>query len=112
MMYLEKVPVPYGIHHFSSNIHGYNKADTGNGMVNTFLRTRKMDARLNMTNICLIPKTKRLTRMSELRPIRLYNVGYKIISKILCQLLRSCLPKLISETQSAIVAGVLVQTIS
>ena len=54
-------------------------------MVNNFIRTGVFDDRLNMTNICLIPKTARPNRMTELRPISLCNVGYKIISKVLCQ---------------------------
>ena len=52
--------------------------------VNNFLVTGVMDPRLNTTNICMIPKTERPTRMSELRPISLCNVGYKVISKVLC----------------------------
>ena len=77
-------------------------------MVNNFLLTGNMNPRLNITNICMILKIERPTRMTELRPISLCNVGYKIISKVLCQRLKSCLPRLISETQSAFVAGRLI----
>lgn len=63
-----------------------------------------MDPRLNQTNICLIPKTKRPTEMTEFRPISLCNVSYKVISKVMSNRLRKCLPKIISETQSAFVA--------
>ena len=61
-----------------------------------------------MTNICLIPKMAGPNRMTELRPISLCNVGYKIISKVLCQWLKGLLPNLISETQSAFVSGRLI----
>ena len=77
-------------------------------MVNNFLVTGNMDLRLNITNICMIPKTERPTRMTELRPISLCNVGYKIISKVLRQRLKICLLGLISETQSAFVSGRLI----
>ena len=77
-------------------------------MVNNFLVSGEMDTHLNITNICMIPKTERPTRMTELRPISLCNVGYKIISKVLCQRLKIYLPLLISETQSTFVAGRLI----
>ena len=77
-------------------------------MVNNFLVTGDMDSRLNIPNICMIPKTERPTRMKELRPISLCNVGYRIMSNVLCQRLKSCLPRLISETQSAFVSGRLI----
>ena len=77
-------------------------------MVNDFLRTGRFDDRLNLTNICLISKMVRPNRMTELRPISLCNVGYKIISNVLCQRLKGLLPNLISETQSAFVSGRLI----
>lgn len=40
-------------------------------MVNNFLLTGMLDTRLNTTNICLIPKTERPTKMTEMRPISL-----------------------------------------
>ncbi|XP_019096517.1 PREDICTED: uncharacterized protein LOC104768075 [Camelina sativa] len=77
-------------------------------LVNRFLVERVFDKDLNRTHICLIPKVAKPTRMAELRPISLCNVGYKIISKILCQRLKRVLPGLISETQSAFVPGRLI----
>ncbi|XP_048594891.1 uncharacterized protein LOC106358645 [Brassica napus] len=74
-------------------------------MVNKFLFEGTMATGLNDTNICLIPKTTRPNEMAQFRPISLCNVSYKIISKVLCQRLKRVLPGLISETQSAFVAG-------
>lgn len=54
-------------------------------MVNNFLISRVFDDRINLKNIFLIPKTPRPNRMTKLWPISLCNVGYKIISKVLCQ---------------------------
>lgn len=67
-------------------------------MVRKFHECGAFDERLNEANICLIPKKERLTKMQEFRPIRLCNVSYKIISKILCFRLKRLLPCLISET--------------
>ncbi|CAA7014686.1 unnamed protein product [Microthlaspi erraticum] len=108
MMHPEKAPGPDGMTalFFQRSWHVV-KGDIL-PMVNNFLATGVLEDILNMTNICLIPKTDRPTRMTELRPISLCNVGYKIISKVLCQRLKGLLPRLISETQSAFVPGRLI----
>ncbi|KAG7543424.1 Reverse transcriptase zinc-binding domain [Arabidopsis thaliana x Arabidopsis arenosa] len=72
--------------------------------VRSFFDSGTLDPRLNMTNICLVPKAGRPKEMSGFRPISLCNVGYKIISKVLSNRLKRLLPKVISETQSAFVA--------
>ena len=108
MMHPEKAPGPDGMTalFFQHSWH-IIKGDLVE-MVNDFLVSGEMDSRLNITNICMIPKTERPTRMTELRPISLCNVGYKIIKKVLCQRLKVLLPSLVSETQSAFVAGRLI----
>ncbi|KAG7585995.1 Reverse transcriptase zinc-binding domain [Arabidopsis thaliana x Arabidopsis arenosa] len=108
MMHPEKAPGPDGMTAlFFQKAWNTVKVDLVQ-LVNSFLQEGSFDKRLNLTNICLIPKTERPTRMTELRPISLCNVGYKIISKLLCQRLKTVLPKLISETQSAFVEGRLI----
>ncbi|XP_056847407.1 uncharacterized protein LOC130498081 [Raphanus sativus] len=108
MMHPEKAPGPDGMTAlFYQQSWSVIKYDLVN-MVNDFLSSGNFDDRLNLTNICLIPKTARPSRMTELRPISLCNVAYKIISKVLCQRLKGLLPNLISETQSAFVSGRLI----
>ena len=108
MMHPEKAPEPDGMTalFFQHSWHILKKDLLE--MVNSFLISGKLDTRLNITNICLIPKKERPTRMTELRPIIFCNVGYKIISKVLCQRLKVCFPSLISETQSAFIPGRLI----
>ncbi|CAA7037615.1 unnamed protein product [Microthlaspi erraticum] len=108
MMHPEKAPGPDGITALFFQRSWHIVKEDVLTMVNDFLTSGSFDERLNMTNICLIPKTSRPTRMTELRPISLCNVGYKIISKVLCQRLKVLLPRLISETQSAFVPGRLI----
>ncbi|CAA7057784.1 unnamed protein product [Microthlaspi erraticum] len=93
MMHSEKAPGPDSMTalFFQRSLHTI-KNDVFK-MVNNFLTAGTFDERLNMTHICLIPKTGRPSRMTELRPISLCNVGYKIISKVLCQKLKVLLPR-------------------
>lgn len=60
---------------------------------------------LNHTNVALIPKVEGPKSVRDLRPISLCNVVYKILSKVLWNRLKTILPSLVDETQSAFVAG-------
>lgn len=58
---------------------------------------------LNNRTLVLIPKKENAERMSDLRPIALCNVLYKILAKVLTKRLKVILPGLILEKQSTFV---------
>uniref|UniRef100_A0A2N9H9Z1 Reverse transcriptase domain-containing protein n=2 Tax=Fagus sylvatica TaxID=28930 RepID=A0A2N9H9Z1_FAGSY len=70
-----------------------------------FLNSGRMLGSMNFTHIALIPKVKSPECMAQFRPISLCNVVYKIISKILVNRMKSILPQVISDSQSAFVPG-------
>lgn len=56
----------------------------------------------------MIPKKIKVVRLTEFRPISLYNVVYKIIVKLMSKRLKNILPKVILETQVSFVEGRLI----
>lgn len=77
-------------------------------VVKKFFETDVVDKELIDTNIALISKKRNPQFMTELRPISLSNVMYKIISKVLANRLKVIIDVLISDTQSAFIPGKLI----
>ena len=59
----------------------------------------------NETIISLIPKVDTPEKVTDLHPISLCNVVYKVVSKVLSSRLRDVLPNIITPFQSAFVPG-------
>jgi hypothetical protein len=72
------------------------------------LRGGPMPEGWNDTIISLIPKVDRPEKVTDLRPISLCNVIYKVVSKVLSNRLRQVLPEIITPNQSSFVPGRLI----
>ena len=73
----------------------------GHNVTNSILQilnTGCMPNGWNETYICLIPKVSSPQKISEFRPISLYNVLYKIVAKVLANKLKLILLEVISES--------------
>jgi hypothetical protein len=81
--------------------------DVSNAILDFFASGRMLGS-VNFTNIVLIPKVKNPEAMTQFRPISLCNVLYKIVSKVLVNRMKSILPRVISDSQSAFVPGRLI----
>lgn len=66
---------------------------------------------LNTTILALIPKKSDARQMKDYPPISCCNVIYKVISKILANLLKKILPSFIAPNQSAFIKDILLMEI-
>ena len=73
-----------------------------------FFTTGMFDQSITDKNIVLIPKKQDPSYMTELRPISLCNVAYKVMSKVLANRLKGVIGGIISVTQSAFIPGRLI----
>jgi len=62
----------------------------------------------NDTIISLIPKVDKPEKVTDIIPISLCNVIYKVVSKVMSNRLRQVLPDIITPNQSAFVPGRLI----
>ncbi|KAK9924951.1 hypothetical protein M0R45_033292 [Rubus argutus] len=76
--------------------------------VQCFLESDSATSQINSTHVASIPKVKNPEFLSQMRPISLCNVLYKIGSKVLANRLKPLLQQLISPFQSAFIPGRLI----
>lgn len=74
-------------------------------MVRNFFESGEFDPLLNKTYITLIPKVKTTESICQFKPTSLCNFSYKIISKVLANILKPWLDEIIAYEQSAFVKG-------
>ena len=73
--------------------------------INDIFRNPNMIWQVNNTFLSLIPKVNKLENFTHFRPIGLYNVTYKLVTKILALRMKEVMPKLIGQNQSSLVPG-------
>ncbi|KAM1232308.1 hypothetical protein ACFX13_042877 [Malus domestica] len=74
-------------------------------LVRELMQGTSSPSTLNSTHIVLIPKVPHAESVSQFRPSSLCNYSYKVLLKVLVNRLKVILPKIISPSQNAFVAG-------
>ena len=99
-MYPKKSPGPDGMPPLFYQ-HFWSLSECVTNAVLAFSNSGVIPPKFNETHIVLIPKVKNPTKVTQYRPISLSNVIFRLASKVLANRLKSLLPDIISENQSA-----------
>lgn len=104
----DKAPGPEGMTPAFSKKHWRIVGKDVVKVVQEFFTSGRLNLELNVTNIVLISKKKTPALITDLRPISVCNVLVKIITKVGANRLKRTLDSVISENQSAFMAGRLI----
>lgn len=100
-----KSPCPDGFHSIFFKSHWSHIGNSIHKLVLDCFANPSSIKDINQTVVSLIPKCEDPSEVSQLRPIALCNVSYKIISKIISNRLKTFLPYIVSPNQSSFIAG-------
>ena len=74
-------------------------------MLNWTRKKDKIGGATNSTFLALIPKEKNPLSLERFSLVSLCSTSYKILTKILATSMKNIMPKIISDTQGAFIAG-------
>ena len=100
-----KAPGPDGIHAFSFHAFWDIVKEDVTRAIQAFFHSGSLFKLLNHSYIFLIPKKPFPDEVSHFRPMSLYNVIYKVMSKVIVNRLKLVMDSLITPYQNAFIQG-------